>query len=154
LPNYQTGDDFRITSSPDNVIATVFSLSGSQFSNFLDVSLASGTYELGAFFGNDQYSSFTQQTLSIFDQNDILLGAVSVGANVNTSVDQFIGLRSDTPFFRARFENDATNSLSVVLDDLTYSNTSTAPVPEPSTIILMGIGLLGLVGIKARKKKS
>ena len=30
----------------------------------------------------------------------------------------------------------------------------TAPVPEPSTILLMGIGLLGLIGIKTRKKKS
>jgi len=29
-----------------------------------------------------------------------------------------------------------------------------SPVPEPSTILLMGIGLLGLVSIKSRKKKS
>ncbi len=31
---------------------------------------------------------------------------------------------------------------------------SPAPVPEPSTILLMGIGLLGLVAIKSRKQKS
>jgi len=29
-----------------------------------------------------------------------------------------------------------------------------APVPEPSTILLLGSGLLGLVGIKSRKKRS
>ncbi len=29
-----------------------------------------------------------------------------------------------------------------------------APVPEPSTILLMGIGLLGLIAIKSRKQKS
>ncbi len=33
-------------------------------------------------------------------------------------------------------------------------NVGAAPVPEPSTILLMGIGLLGLIGIKSRKKKS
>lgn len=32
--------------------------------------------------------------------------------------------------------------------------TDSAPVPEPSTIFLMGIGLLGLVAIKSRKRKS
>ena len=31
---------------------------------------------------------------------------------------------------------------------------STAPVPVPPTIFLLGSGLLGLIGIKARKKKS
>ncbi len=31
---------------------------------------------------------------------------------------------------------------------------SLVPVPEPSTIFLMGIGLLGLVAIKSRKQKS
>ena len=36
----------------------------------------------------------------------------------------------------------------------TVSQIPTAPVPEPSTILLMGIGLLGLVAIKSRKQES
>lgn len=47
---------------------------------------------------------------------------------------------------------------SNLFDDKDFTGSSynyfAAPVPEPSTIILMGIGLLGLVGIKTRKKKS
>ncbi len=38
------------------------------------------------------------------------------------------------------------------IDNLRF--TEQQPVPEPSTILLMGIGLLGLIGIKTRKKKS
>ena len=41
-----------------------------------------------------------------------------------------------------------TNSIFAV------DNIKAAPVPEPSTILLMGIGVIGLVGIKTRTKKS
>ena len=41
-----------------------------------------------------------------------------------------------------------------VMDNFTYNET--APVPEPSTILLMGVGLLGLVGYNRKRfsKKS
>jgi hypothetical protein len=59
-------------------------------------------------------------------------------------VDQFIGLRSDAPFTRVRFENlDATGSPSrynsVVIDNLTFVS-----VPEPSVRALFALALLGL----------
>ena len=37
---------------------------------------------------------------------------------------------------------------------LTLSGDNTAPVPEPSTILLMGIGLLGLVGYSRKRSKK
>ncbi|MCK4378570.1 MAG: PEP-CTERM sorting domain-containing protein [Deltaproteobacteria bacterium] len=42
--------------------------------------------------------------------------------------------------------NDRT-SIGGTITELTLT-----PVPEPSKILLMGIGLLGLVGIRGRKK--
>ncbi|HIP49874.1 MAG TPA: PEP-CTERM sorting domain-containing protein, partial [Candidatus Pacebacteria bacterium] len=33
-----------------------------------------------------------------------------------------------------------------------YENTTTAPVPEPATMLLFGIGLAGLAGVSRRKK--
>jgi len=40
-----------------------------------------------------------------------------------------------------------------VMDDFTYESTDTAPVPEPSTIMLMGIGLLGLVAYSRNRSQ-
>jgi hypothetical protein len=85
-----------------------------------------------------------QMQLSVFDANDALIGLVLVAVNANTSVDQFAGLRSDTPFLRARFEHVlAQGDLSVVLDDVRFSS----PVPEPRSGALLGVGmaLLGML---------
>lgn len=37
------------------------------------------------------------------------------------------------------------------LDDVRYGSISVTPVPEPSTIILLGSGLLGLIGYGRKK---
>jgi hypothetical protein len=62
-------------------------------------------------------------------------------------IDPFTGTVTQT--FNTSFSN---------IRDLTFIDDPAisipAPVPEPSTILLMGIGILGLVGMKARKKKS
>ena len=132
----------RVTTSPTNVIATTldYQNSGSEFSDFLDLIFSSGTLEVGAFFGNDQgLQPALQMQLSVYDASDALIGLVIVDENANASVDQFIGLRSDsTPFYRARFEHVlAQGDLSVVLDDVLFS----AAVPEPGTAVLLGCGL-------------
>jgi hypothetical protein len=130
------------TTSPPNALATV----GAPIPGYpaptwvmhLNVSFSSPTFELGAFFGNDQGYGYTAMTLSIFDLHNVLLDSVTVLTNNNNRVDQFIGLRSDVPFYSARFENNGM-WLAVVLDDMIFT------VPEPATVLLLGLGGLALL---------
>src|SRR3972149_3524733 len=129
---------WRVTTSPPNVIATAKpSPSGPPWVMHLIATFSSPIFELGAFFGNDQGYGYTATTLSVFDSDGVPLGSVTVPTNDNTSVDQFIGLRSDVPFYSARFENNGI-WLCVCIDDITFA------VPEPSTLLLLSLGGLFL----------
>jgi hypothetical protein len=149
----------RTTTSPTNVIATVDDLdgTGSEFSSYLDLFFTDPTTEIGAYFGNDQGIQPTMQMLlSVYtNANDALpSGFVTVAVNANTSVDQFVGLRSDIPFARARFENIlAQGDLSVVLDDVIFYP-SAAPVPEPSSLALMSLGAAPLLARLRRRSRA
>jgi len=61
--------------------------------------------------------------------------------------DIFFGVVSDTPFYSASFVT--TNDDGWVFFDKVY--TDTAPIPEPATLIIFGLGLLG-TGCIFRKK--
>ncbi len=141
----------RTTTSAPNVIATILGTFEGQhvpyWSTHLNMVFAEPTYEFGAFFGNDQgWGGYTQSTLYVFDVNDALLGSVTMDANENTSVDQFIGVRSTVAFYRARIENNGTD-MAVVLDNVSFGgggDDGGAIVPEPFTAALLGAGLLGM----------
>jgi len=118
----------RVTTSPDNVLATVSdSAINSSYVSHLNVLSSSPLVAMGAYFGNDQGDpDFSSIRMSVYGMSGELLGFVDVSANQNTSVDQFIGVRSDVPFSRVRFENFSASgaesqSYSVVLDDLVFA---------------------------------
>lgn len=150
----------RSTPSPRNVLATI-KVPGlnTNWATHLELHASTPLVALGAWFGNDQVlpffpaGDFAAIRLTVFDALGEALGSVSVDANHNTSVDQFVGLRSDVPFVRARFENlDATGQptvyYGVVLDDLSF-----LPVPEPSTGAALGCALLGLGWVARRGRR-
>ena len=136
----------RTTTSNPNVLATVgYKANNNIWSLNLNAAFSYPVYEMGAFFGNDQADGYNM-TLSVYDESKTLIGFVSVLSNYNTSVDQYIGLRSDTPFYYARFE-DNVESWCVAIDDLTFSN----PVPEPASALLIGAGLFF---VRSKRRQS
>jgi hypothetical protein len=150
VPVFDWSRSGRTTPSPRNVIGTISSFGGT-FKTFLDIHFATPQFQVGAFFGNDQaFGGYTMSTLTVFDADDQSLGGFSVTTNDNTSVDQFLGLLSTTPFVKARFSNNG-SSLSVVLDDISFS---AAAVPEPSTAALLTGGLLALVAGIGRSSRK
>ena len=148
LPIYNWSGIPRYTTSSPNVVAAVSGLNGSAFSSTVDLLFTSPTVEVGAYFGNDQNSAvFSQMTLSLFDAANDPLGSFVVATNNNTSVDQFIGLRSTVRFARARFDNASPQGLSIVLDNVMFTS-----VPEPSSFVLGASALAGLLACGPRRR--
>ena len=149
VPIYDWNGIGRATTSGPNVVASVSGLNGSAFSSTIDLLFTAPTVEVGAYFGNDQLNAFFSQiTLSLFDSSNALVGSLVVPTNDNTSVDQFIGLRSTTPFAWARFENAPAASLSVVLDDVMFTS-----VPEPSSAVLAVGAACGFWALARRRSR-
>ncbi len=96
--------------------------------------------------GGDSVDMFT---LSAFDINNVLLGTST------TTSQQFSQLS-----FTAAMNNirrvtlQQTGNNLFVYDDLEFTLAPVAPVPEPGTMILMGLGLAGLIGAGRRKRKD
>ena len=129
---YETHSGARFLATPSWVGAPTHSL-------HLNVNFLSPAREVGAWFGNDRNEAgvFDSLRLSAFGPGGEPLGTVAVTSNRNGNADQFIGLRSDTPFTRARFEHDA-EAFGVGIDDLAFT-----AVPEPgAALVLLAPGVL------------
>lgn len=111
-------------------------------------------YEVGFYAGNDDRSlwGFAQWFhLDAYGEGGSLLGSITVNANVNDAIDQFVGLRSDEVLTRIGIRFVGTNSLnrpSLAIDDfgVGYEPIPASVIPEPGTAVLltMGVAMAGM----------
>ncbi len=115
----------------------------------LRVAFSGNHYEIGAWFGNDDFGLSFLAILEIFDEGNNSLGSVTVAANRNDFADQFIGLRSDAPFRFAefRFQRPQAENLLLYIDDL-YLDPVDLVVPEPGSLGLAMAGLGAAIALR------
>jgi hypothetical protein len=125
----------------------------------------------GATFSHNYLSSTTTLTKDgggTFDFNSIYLGDVynaamggdvrfdfSTGPSVTVSLDSLVGLQKFT-FDRTGVDYVSwipltTHGPWLQLDDITVNGGGT--VPEPTTMLLLGLGLMGLAGVRRKMTK-
>jgi hypothetical protein len=83
----------------------------------------------------------------------LFFAAPSTNEQVPDTPD-FLNMRFDYVAHRPSSNPAGTNvqsGLHVAWDNYAFETDSPAPIPEPSTILLLGSGLAGLVGLRRRK---
>ena len=162
-PGFETGDftDWTSSGNTDFTFVDGFPHSGSFAAwfgptgslGFLSQTLATvpgDTYELRYWLQHDPFGSGTPNAVQVFwdgspIRDDVDVGAfqytefvvsnlVATGASTNLT----FGFREDTDFFQ--------------LDDISVEG-AVQPVPEPGTLLLLGMGLLILVALVPRLRK-
>jgi len=91
-------------------------------------------------------SKFGPETLSIYDSSFVLLESITAPTGLNTYAG-FTRLATDIKYFEISGDFFA-------IDDLQHIASASVPVPEPSTLLLLGGGLVGLVGFGRKKFKK
>ena len=66
----------------------------------------------------------------------------------------YFGVLSDTPFTEFTITNTVIGGVGTGMDFFVIDKVSTAPVPEPGTIILFSIGALSIIGIGYRQRRN
>jgi len=133
---------FDIESNPNSPYSTANSLEGAPLADswdYWDSSLNSGAGDYKPWSGTVSFTSSSTMTATYFNQV-ALTGSVPVG-------DLYGGLRWD--FDGNGFTKD--DSFWGIADT---DNVNFNPVPEPSTMILFGLGMCGIFGRFGNKKKK
>ena len=113
--------------------------------------LGSDNTYLGLYWGSiDRYNSITfyqdnSKTLTLFGSD--IVGSDANGNQVAPPSNSYVNIYGLAPFDSFMLSS---TSRAFEVDNLAVG----APVPEPATMLLMGLGLLGLAGIQIKRKKT
>lgn len=163
LSTYVAGDTGHSTPSSSGV--GFASPSNNITSGIIDFDLGS-SYNLTKFllWNDNDYQGIKNFTLFVDDEASFsgatLLGTFSAsygpsGYNLGVPLQQFDLNDSTGRYVRLQIENVHDNYSNLVnFGEIAFDATSSAPVPEPSTMLLFGGGLVGLAFWRKRKQQK
>lgn len=120
---------------------------GGSSTGFVDVELTTAANYFGMYWGSmDSYNTLTfwNQGIKVGSFTGNQVTSPANGNQTSPITNQYVNF-SDFTFDQFRLESDG---FAFEVD-----NIAVAPVPEPGTFVLMGLGLAGLVGMRKKFRK-
>ena len=118
-------------------------------------------FEVGFFFGNDDFNLTFDVTLNAFDAMGNDIGQVVTQSNANDFVDQFLGLNSSVPIrsIAIDYARPEARGLFLVIDDLTVGfdppdQPDSNAVPEPTGIAVWGLLWVMVSAVSWKRKRQ